>query len=758
MNTYVPLHCHSFYSLLDGLPSPKDIVKRAVEIGSPACALTDHGSVFGLVKFKDACKKSNIKCLMGIELYICKLDPKIKNSTNKKRFHLTVLAKNPQGIESLIKLVSETNKPEHFYYKPRITVELLKQFTRNKELICLSGCVAGELSSSLFLDVNEAFSAGVSGDISDVRKHLNPNWKTIAYDIIKKYQDVFGKENYFIEIQTEGMLVQDVVVECLREIAKDLGIPAVATLDSHYCRKEDADDHRILLYSQLHTTQEKQNILKSQGGDTMGFFHMDTFYMFDYNEMDKIYTPKEIENTLMITDMVEDFNITRSPYLPKYSRNTKETSFDILKNECIKSAKIKLKDYSKEKKLVYWERLQKELLVIKDVKLEDYFLIVSDCCRYIDKNKWPRGKGRGSGSGSLINFLMDITGIDPIKYGLYFERFFNASRSVDDYFNCGDTNFIDWLNKNYKRLLKTNKKEYRTKIISEITKINRYGDKKRLKEEIKWIENNNTKMWVYIDNIYRNSKNKKYDNKCNSQILYSLGLTDTICNSKPIQITNGHISLPDIDTDVGIKYRSNIIEYLENKWGQDKVCQMVTFGRLQGRAALKEVFRAEPDTVEHLIKVKNKKLGKDIKNIKQKPVDLCNEITKYIPDEAQITDELQQTREETENPDYGILQWSIDNIDFIKEQYQWFKPLFDKAIRIEGTKKSQSRHAAGVIISSKNISDIVPLVYDTNSKKRICGIEMQDAEKMGCVKFDFLGIGALDKIKYIEDLVNKDHS
>lgn len=245
------------------------------------------------------------------------------------------------------------------------------------------------------------------------------------------------------------------------------------------------------------------------------------------------------------------------------------------------------------------------------------------------------------------------------------------------------------------------------------------------------------------------------DNPNNSYVMWLVNKVDKIDTNKSTSIIVGHTSLPDIDTDLSVDFREKVIEYLINKWGEDKVSQMITFGRLQGKAALKEVFRAQPDLVKHLMKVRAEKEGKKFEDITISPFELCNEITSYIPDEATIVDELQQIRDETGNEDYGILNWAIDHIDYIKEAYKFYKPLFDQSMRLEGTKKSQSRHAAGLVISDVPISELVPLVYDASNKTRVVGFEMGSAEMCGVVKFDFLGLVCLDKMKYAQDLINE---
>jgi len=741
---------------LDGLSSPKQIAKRCKEIGCKSCAITDHGTVSGFVDFGKACKRYDIKPIYGCEVYTSKLDQTIKSNENKSHNHLTLLAKNQDGVRDLMNLVSYSNHPDNFYRKPRISVENLSLFTKNRNLLCLSGCIIGELSSSLFEDIGKACLVGEqTDDISEVKKLLKPNWKNISDEIVSKYIKIFGKENYFIEIQEEGMPAQKVVVECLREVAKSLDIRSACTLDAHYAKKEQVDDHRILLYSQLHTTQDQQEKLKSEGSDTMSFFFRDTFYIFSPEEMKEHYTTKEMETTLEISDMIKPISFGRKPCLPKYSN---KDSNELIKELCIKGAKEKLSNSAKDKKEIYWQRLQNELSVIKEAKLADYFLIVYDICKFIDENNAPRGIGRGSGAGCLVNYLLSITKVDPIEYNLYFQRFYNAGRNVKPHFNIGHLDFSAWLSdENYDKETRSIT-ELREKILSYIYK--KIGNQQRyVQEEIAWIDENNKLMWLYIYDIVKshnaeNKGNEPFNNKDNSHIAYFLVKNCELNKNKNTNVNEGHISLPDIDLDISVTFREKVIEYLIQKYGEDKVSQIVTFGRLQGRAALKEVFRAQPELVKHLIKVRAVKEGKDLEEVDINSLDLCNEITNFIPNEAEIIDEINQIREDTEDEDYSILRWSLDHQEQIKEYYKHFKPLFDQAIRIEGTKKSQGKHAAGTVIADIPISNLVPMVYDSSNKTRMVGLEMNDAEKMGCTKFDLLGLVVLDKIRMSENLIN----
>jgi len=760
--TYIPLHVHSFNSLLDGLCSPKDIVSRCIELGLPGCSITDHGNIAGMKTFYDECRKQKIKPIIGIEAYICPLNANIKTSENDKRYHLIILAKNDEGIKDLISLVSEMNRPDYFYRRPRIHLEGIKSFAKKNNLLFLTACIAGELPSNLFTDFRQTMIVSQHGtSVEKVRRTLRSDWRDVGQAIIRKHLAIFGKNNYYLELQNEGMDIQQVVVECLRELSELTGVPTVATIDAHYCRKEEAEDQRLLLYANLHTTREEQERRLQQTGDVMDFMISDNYYIPSYNEMRKRFTEAELQITLDIASQINYSSLGHSPYLPIFTNDESNKlgldSNEYLRYLCIEEAKVKLAHLNRQQKKIYWERLQKELIVIQEASLADYFLIVWDVCRFVDKQNGPRGRGRGSGAGSLVNYLTGITGIDPIEYGLYFERFYNVSRNIPPHFDIGQYDFMSWMSENFELLHTRNVDIERKEIAKYLARrIKQYGVTftDAMREEVKWIDENNPRMWMYL---YDMLKLKPTKNPSNSHLAHGLGMTlagrDELDTAKRVKTHPGHISLPDIDTDIGVVFRGEVISYLKKRWGDDYVAQMITFDRLQGKAALKEVFRANPDTVRHLMKVKAIKEGKNSDDVHMTPHDLCNEITKYIPDEAAIADELEQMRGE-QNDDYGILQWAIHNIEQVGNAYEWYKPLFDQAIRIEGTKKSQSKHAAGVVIASRPLIEFMPLTYNTKDKSRIVGLEMGDAEAMGAVKFDFLGVVALDKIWKAQDLIN----
>jgi succinate dehydrogenase/fumarate reductase flavoprotein subunit len=297
------------------------------------------------------------------------------------------------------------------------------------------------------------------------------------------------------------------------------------------------------------------------------------------------------------------------------------------------------------------------------------------------------------------------------------------SRNIPAHFDVGQIDFMSWMSNNFELLHTRDIAEDRKQVAKHLARrIKQYGVEftASMKSEVEWIDEKNPRMWMYLLDM---TQLKPATNPSNSHLAFGLGITivsNEFDEDKKVKIHNGHVSLPDIDTDIGVVFRSEVISYLKERWGDEYVAQMITFGRLQGKAALKEVFRAQPDTVRHLMKVRAVKEGKNETDVAMNPHDLCNEITRYIPDEASISDELRQARDD-HGEDYGILQWAVHNIDQVRDAYDWYKPLFDQAMRIEGTKKSQSKHAAGVVIADRPIEELVPLAYDSSNKDRVVG-------------------------------------
>lgn len=596
---------------MDGLSKPDQIAERCLEIGATSCALTDHGSISGAVSFYQSMKKHNIKPILGCELYICNDIATKQNKENGDLSHMLVLAKNQQGWQNLIRLVSATNDPIRFYKKPRISLEEMRDISTDG-LICITGHLGSNLADAI-------------GDGSDLNKANNE---------IFRLMDIFGKDHVFLESQLmdkEHTKQQITLTDIIRSLGKKHQLKVIATPDAHYAKKEDAIDQRVLLCNTLKTTFPEINkkILNDQDVPLGCFFKSDNFYILSGEEMRDIHTEEELDNTNFVSSLCENYNILNKPQLPRFTDNEDEYLRQLCRNGWRKRGFTKA---SEEDQATYAERIKQELLVLQGANLSGYFLIVQDILGYIRSQNWLPGPGRGSAAGCLVSYLLEITNIDPIKYDLLFERFYNAGRN-----------------------------------------------------------------------------------------------------------TNDRVSMPDIDIDVPMTTRDSVISYIKNKYGENKVSQMITFNTMKGRGALKEVLRVYGGlTYEEM-----------------------NQITKNIPDEAKIADELQEMKEET--GESSIIQWSLENMpDKFKEWCRLeddgtitglFAKRFEQAIRLEGTKSNQSKHAAGIAISAHNLESICPMVYDSKTGNTIAGMEMQDLESLGIVKFDILGIGMLDKIMCIQSLL-----
>lgn len=630
---YFPTHVHSHFSLLDGLSKPTDIAERIVELGLPGCALTDHGSLFGSVEFSKAMKKVGKKAILGCELYVSDLDASIQNKDNKTS-HLVVLAKNLQGWKKLVKLTSESNHPELFYRKPRLDINRLAKYC-NDDLISFSGHMGSELANVLFLDPKMAFNTQLTAE--QIRGILLADWKKRACETADKLANVFGRSNFYVEIQLMDCVVspaQIVISDCLRQVAKELDLKCVATPDAHYCRKEDAIDQRVILCSALQTTLGViQQKMDASDDITMGtFFKSDCYHIPSFDELKLVHTEDELRNSLEIGEKCEDYSILRNPILPEYECPNGFTSDSYLRQLCRDGWTKKINGkINKQDEGVYVERVKQELSVLQGAGLSPYFLIVADIINYVRNNSWMPGPGRGSAAGCLVSYLTNITSIDPIKYDLMFERFYNAGRNTKD-----------------------------------------------------------------------------------------------------------RVSMPDIDMDIPTEKRGSIIEYIKNKYGHSKVCQMVSFQTMKGRSSVKDVLRAYGGI----------------------SFELMNQITKFIPDEAKIADDLQEMKEET--GESSIIQWTLENKkNELKEWCQIDKdgnlvgPLakrFEQAIRLEGTKRGKGRHPAGIIISPFDLDEVCPMILDTESGSLISSWDMYSAEDAGLLKFDVLGVNACDKMMTIQKI------
>lgn len=418
MTDFVHLHVHTEYSLLDGACRIGELVSHAKTLGQKAIAITDHGNMYGAIEFYNACIKEGIKPIIGCEVYVA---PRTRfdkiNKIDSSPYHLVLLCKNMQGYKNLIKLVS-AGYIEGFYSKPRIDLDLLSEYSEG--LICLSACLAGEIP----------------------RKLLNGDYEG-AKQTALTYSNIFGEGNYYIEIQNHDITEQKQILPLLYKLSKETGIELVATNDAHYVSKQDAYMQQVLVCISTKTTLGDPKALE---------FPTDEFYIKSGEEMDLIFSayPEAIQNTVKIADMCNiEFEFGKIK-LPRFSLDGVEDNKKYFRELCEKGL---IKHYGKNNTIAR-DRLEYELSVIEKMGYVDYFLIVWDFTNYAKRNDIPVGVGRGSGAGSLCAYCIGITGIDPLKYDLLFERFLNPERvsmpDFDiDFCIVGRQDVIDYVKRRY---------------------------------------------------------------------------------------------------------------------------------------------------------------------------------------------------------------------------------------------------------------------------------------------------------------------
>jgi DNA polymerase-3 subunit alpha len=567
---FTHLHVHTEYSLLDGSSKIKEITERAKELGMNSLAITDHGVMYGVIDFYKAAREAGIKPILGCEVYVAPVSrfDKEAGESEDRYYHLVLLAENNQGYQNLMKIVSK-GFTEGFYYKPRVDYEVLQQY--HEGIIALSACLAGE-----------------------VQRYLARGMYEMGRDAALKYQEIFGKGNFFLELQDHGIAEQQYVNQQLVRMSSELGIDLVATNDIHYTFSQDADAHDILLCIQTGKKISDENRMRYEGGQ---------YYCKSPEEMAALfpYAPQALENTQKIADRCNveiEFGVTK---LPKFEVPEGFDSWTYLNHLCKEGLKKRYPDGDKD----IHERLDYELSVIHTMGYVDYFLIVWDYINYAKTHGIPVGPGRGSAAGSIVSYCLGITDIDPIKYSLIFERFLNPER----------------------------------------------------------------------------------------------------------------VSMPDIDVDFCYERRQEVIDYVVEKYGKDRVVQIVTFGTMAARAVIKDVGRAL-----------------DL------PYAMVDTIAKMVPRELGITIDKALKG----NPDLKSLYESDPQV----------KDLIDKSRRLEGLPRHASMHAAGVLISQKSVDEYVPLSTGSDGAV-VAQFVMTTLEELGLLKMDFLGLRTLTVIHDAEELIRK---
>ncbi|MCL4397555.1 DNA polymerase III subunit alpha [Patescibacteria group bacterium] len=584
MANYVSLHTHSEYSLLDGLSKFKDLLARAKEWEMPALAITDHGTMYGAIKFYLAAKEAGIKPILGVEAYQAEKSRLDRSGSGRDQYHLILLAKNLNGYKNLMKIVTAGHL-EGFYYKPRIDWEVLEKY--HEGIIATSACNLGMIGKALEKD----------------------DWKK-AEEIALRYQKIFGEGNFYLEIQHHpGLEKINETYEKLAKLSRKLSIPLVATNDSHYTKKEDADGQETLLCIQTQKTWLDKD-------RPMSMIDVPDFYFKSPEEMSKSFAqyPDALENTLKIADMV-DLDIPMDKYIfPHFPLPGGETMDSYLE----KLVEERVYNRYPEVTADVTARIAHEMDIIESMGYSSYFLIVSDFANWAMNNGVMRN-ARGSGAGSIISYILGISTIDPLLYKLPFERFLHKQRP----------------------------------------------------------------------------------------------------------------SPPDIDMDLADDGREKVLDYVRQKYGADKVAQIITFGTMEAKAAVRDVARA---------------LGY--------PYAVGDRLSKMIPPGSQgfpmYIDRALETNAE--------LKAAYDNEEDTKK-------IIDMAKKVEGVARHASVHAAGVIISDKSLTEYVPLQLDPKGGKVITQYDMYaldlNASKhaVGLLKMDFLGLRNLtilgQALKFVEENTGK---
>ena len=566
MQRFTHLHVHTEYSLLDGASKIPELVAYAKELGMDSLAITDHGVMYGAVEFYQECTKAGIKPIIGCEVYLAKgshLD-----MTEKTRYHLILLAENDIGYHNLMRIVSK-GQLEGFYYKPRVDKDILRTYSEG--IICLSACIAGEVPRLIN-----------SGNMDGARR------------CVQEYIDIFGKDNYFLEIQNHDIPEEKTAAEGLRQLAQEFGIGLVATNDLHYVRREDAEAQDVLLCIQTTSNVDDPGRMR---------FPNDSFYLKSAEEMAELFGgyPEALENTCRIADRCNVKLEFGHLLLPEFPVPKGFDAVSYLRHLCEEALpeRYEVVDETVRK------RLEFELDIINTMGYACYFLIVWDFINYCRSHDIPVGPGRGSAAGSIVAYLLRITNIEPLRYHLLFERFLNPER----------------------------------------------------------------------------------------------------------------VSMPDIDTDFCYVKRNQVLDYVVRRYGQERVSQIITFGTLQARAAVRDVGKA---------------LGMSYTSV--------DEVAKMIPRELGIT-----------------LDKALKASNDFKRAYESrpeVKKLVDLARSVEGLPRNAGTHAAGVIIAPRDLRDYVPLQQGSDSGV-ITQYDKNKVEELGLLKMDFLGLRTLtvigDCIQFIKE-------
>jgi len=600
--SFVHLHAHTEYSMLDGAAKIETYLDKVKELGQPGAAITDHGNLYGALEFYNSAIDKELIPIIGYEAYVIN-DSRFErpDRDNNKRYHLTLLAENTIGYWNLVNMASRAFT-EGYYYKPRVDYELLKEHSEG--IIALSGCLGGEISQFLAPD----------GSTEEGNKEGEKSYSK-ALEKAKFYQSIFGEENFYIELHNHGIEQQKLILPDLLMISKDIGAPLVATNDSHYVNKEDSSAHDALLCVQTNATLDDDTRFKFDGSG---------YHVKSSEEMRKLFPeniyPKACDNTLEIAERIKYSFSSPKYYLPAFPVPKENTSAEeYLNKKVLEGAKEVYQDITKEIK----DRINYELEVINSMGFASYFLIVGDLINYAKENKIRTGAGRGSAAGSIVAYCLGITGIEPLKYGLLFERFLNKGRK----------------------------------------------------------------------------------------------------------------ELPDIDMDFDERYRTDVINYVINKYGEDKVAHIITFATIKAKQAIRDSARV---------------LGL--------PYSSGDKVAKMMPpmilgNTATISECLKLDEENKSGYSKEFYSASSELRDQYKKDEE-VKKIIDIALGLEGLRRQDGIHAAAVVISPDTITKYLPVQQKGREAELVTQFEMHAVEKLGLLKMDFLGLRNLSIIDRTLELIS----
>ncbi len=601
--SFAHLHLHTEYSMLDGAARIKDVVAAAAADGQPAIAITDHGVLYGVVDFVKAAREVGIKPIVGIEAYFTdgsRFDRPVGSAN--KRFHMNLLAESAIGYRNLLQLSSKAFL-EGYYYKPRMDFDLLA--AHSEGIIATSGCLGGLVPQLLAPD-----SVSEEGNKGQVRDF------DAALAAAGKFQDIFGKDNFFIEVQDHGLAAQRAVTPDLVEISRRIGAPLLATNDAHYTTRNEHEAHDVLLCIQTGSLRDEQGRLRFEGSE---------HYLKTAEEMRGLFSddtyPGACDNTLLIAERAEVDLEFGNILLPSFPVPSDETEVSYLRRLVEAGAHER---YGADPGGEVWDRVEHELKIIEEMGFPAYFLIVWDLMRHARSNGIRVGPGRGSAAGSIVSYCLRITDLDPLAYGLIFERFLNPGRR----------------------------------------------------------------------------------------------------------------QMPDIDMDFDERYRSEMISYAAQKYGSDRVAQIVTFSTIKGKQALRDAARV---------------LGH--------PYGVGDRVAKAMPPSILGRE---ATLEQVLTPPSGdadstVKDWYA-NGQGLRDLYETdpaIRETVDAARGLEGLRRQDSIHAAAVVIAPEPLTNIVPVQQKGEGAELVTQYEMYGVESLGLLKMDFLGLRNLSIIERCLELVEE---